>query len=65
MTDDPEILARTLVDQHYAAGPDQMKSVLAKVFAELSPQAPQDGDPRERLLEEASRLEKTSLRGSE
>jgi len=65
MTDDPEILARILVDQHYAAGPDRLKAVLAQAFAERDRQAPRESDGREKLLEEISELEKTSLRGSE
>lgn len=46
MTDDPESLARNLVDQHYAAGPDQLKAALAKAFAERDAQLSRDGNAR-------------------
>jgi hypothetical protein len=65
MTDDPESLARNLVDQHYAGGPDQLKTALAQALAERDRRLPRDGDARKRLLEEVSELEKSSTRGSE
>lgn len=65
MINDPESLARNLVDQHYAAGPDQLKAALAQALAERDGQLPRDGDTRKRLLQEVSELEKTSIRGSE
>ncbi|MBB4050407.1 hypothetical protein GGR20_000025 [Devosia subaequoris] len=65
MTDGPEELARILVDQHYAAGPAQLKAALAQAFAERDRQEPRGDDARKALLKEVSELEKTSTRGSE
>ncbi|KFC66676.1 hypothetical protein FF80_02443 [Devosia sp. LC5] len=65
MTTDFKLLAKVLVDQHYAAGPDRLKEVLAQALADASAPAQPDGQPRERLLEEVAELEKTSQRGSE
>ena len=65
MHEDPELLAKTLVDQHYAAGPEQMKEAIARLLAERGLAKSHEGSPREQLVEEVAELEKTSLRGSE
>jgi hypothetical protein len=65
MTTDFTLQAKVWVDQHYAAGPDRLKEVLAQALAEASAPAQPDGQPRERLLAEVAELEKTSQRGSE
>jgi hypothetical protein len=65
MNTDFKLLAQTLVDQHYAAGPDRLKEVLAQAMAEAAGAAKPAGQPRERLRQEVSELEKTSERGSE
>lgn len=62
---DFKLLAQTLVDQHYASGPERLKDVLAQAFAELSGQAGQPDNPRAQLLEEVRDAEKASERGSE
>jgi len=64
MHEDPGLIAKTLVDQHYAAGPDRMKEVLAETIAGLMKKAP-DKSPREALLDEVRNAEQASLRGSE
>ncbi|WIY52007.1 hypothetical protein O9Z70_11000 [Devosia sp. YIM 151766] len=60
-----ELAAKTLVDQHYAAGPDQMKQVLAQALKEAATPPEPVGDPRKRLEREVAELEKASERGSE
>lgn len=65
MTKDYTLEARTLVDQHYAGGPERLKEVLAEALAEAAGATGPREDPRERLEREVSELEKTSERGSE
>lgn len=65
MTTDFKLTARILVDQHYAAGPDRMKEVLAQALAEAVAPAKAPSDPQEQLRREVAELEKTSERGSE
>ena len=65
MTKDFTLEARTLVDQHYAAGPARLKEVLAEALAEAAGAPGAQDDPRERLEREVAELEKTSERGSE
>lgn len=58
--------AQTLVDQHYAAGPDRMKEVIAEALrAAATKHAGAGGDPREALKHELETLESASERGSE
>ena len=62
MTKDYTLEARTLVDQHYAAGPERLKEVLAEALAEAAGAPGAQENPRER---EVAELQKTSERGSE
>lgn len=65
MTEDFELLAKTLVEQHYAAGPDQLKAEIAKALAEQSRAARPVEVSREQLLNEVAELEQASTKGSE
>ena len=65
MTTGFQLTAKTLVDQHYAAGPDRMKEVVAEALAEASQAARPAALSHEQLQREVAELEQTSLRGSE
>lgn len=65
MTTDFQLTAKNLVDQHYAAGPDRMKEVLAEALAEASETARPANLSHEQLQQQVAELEKTSQRGSE
>ncbi|GEM_PF-1338848 len=65
MADDNELLARTLVDQHYAAGPEQMAAAIARALAEQNQKARPVEVSREQLLNEVAEQEQASARGSE
>ena len=59
-------LARDLVDQHYAAGSDDLKKAIAKALQDAAQHRHEgSGTPRQRLLREVAELENTSERGSE
>ena len=61
-----ELIAKVLVDQHYASGPDEMNRVVAEALADASAgnSAPA-GNPRERLKQEVDDAIAASQRGSE
>lgn len=65
MTTDFQLTAKTLVDQHHAAGPDRMREVVAEALAEASQTARPAARSHEQLQQEVAELEQTSLRGSE
>lgn len=61
-----EQLAQELVDQHYAAGPDNLKLAVAKALEDAAQYGHEgSGDTRQQLLREVAELEKASERGSE
>ncbi len=65
MTVETELLAKTLVDEHYAAGPEQMAAVIAKALAEQNQKARPVEVSREQLLNEVAEQVQASARGSE
>lgn len=64
--DDFDLIAQTLVDQHYASGPAEMKRAIAEALAGAAAgRSAINGAPRERLEKEVDEAIKASARGSE
>lgn len=63
---DFELTAKVLVDQHYAAGPEEMKKVVAEALADAaSSAAEQHDDPKMGLGKDVEEQVQASSRGSE
>lgn len=61
-----ELIAKVLVDQHYASGPEEMKRVVAEALVSAASGATEQGaDPRVRLEKEVEEQVLASARGSE
>ena len=61
-----ELIAKVLVDQHYASGPDEMKQVIAQALKEAaSGNADCDKDAQDRLTQEVNGAIEASRLGSE
>lgn len=66
-SNDFDLKAKLLVDQHYGAGPDQMKHAISQALREERERtgAAADADPRGTLEREVAERIKASERGSE
>lgn len=61
-----ELIAKVLVDQHYAAGPEAMKKIIAQALEEAAAGKSEDmRSPREQLELEVDQAIKASTLGSE
>ncbi|WP_297112880.1 hypothetical protein [uncultured Devosia sp.] len=65
MKQEPELLAKIIVDQHYAAGPEQLKAAIAEALAARDGEARPLEVSREQLLDEVAEQEQASTKGSE